>query len=400
VALMPGDWARARAGAAVVVGTRAAAWAPCPGLAAVVVIDGHDEGLRQEQAPTWNAVAVVAERARRAGVPCVITSPCPGVELAAATRLVVPQPDVERAGWSVLDVVDRRGDDPHQGLYSRAVVDAVRRPGTVLFVLNRVGRARMLACAACGALADCERCGAAVGSVRTEELVCLRCGLARPVVCRACHSTRLKQLRIGVSRAREELEALAGRPVGEVTGSGAQDADAELVVGTEAVLHRSGRVDMVVFLDFDQHLLAARYRAHEEAINLLARASRLTGGRRGGSGRGPGRVLVQTRQPEHPVLRAVAAGDPGRLVADEWALRRQLALPPARALAAISGPAASVFVDRLRAAPGSSGVVEVLGPEGDRWLVRAGDHEKLSDALGAVPRPPGRLRIEVDPQGL
>ncbi len=69
VAVMPEDWAQARAGAAVVVGARAAAWAPCPGLAAVVVIDGHDQRLIQEQAPTWSAVTVAAERARRAGGP-------------------------------------------------------------------------------------------------------------------------------------------------------------------------------------------------------------------------------------------------------------------------------------------------------------------------------------------
>jgi primosomal protein N' (replication factor Y) len=54
----------------------------------------------------------------------------------------------------------------------------------------------------------------------------------------------------------------------------------------------------------------------------------------------------------------------------------------------------------LRVGPGSSGVVEVLGPDGDRWLIRAGDHAALSDGLSAVARPPGRLRIEVDPHGL
>jgi primosomal protein N' (replication factor Y) len=401
VALLPGDWAQARAGAGVVVGTRAAAWAPCPGLAAAVVIDGHDEALVQEQAPTWDAVGVVAERARRAGVPCVVTSPCPGVELLAATRVVVPRPDVERAGWSVLDVVDRRGDDPRQGLYSRAVVDAVRRPGRVLCVLNRVGRARLLACAACGSVADCERCGAAVGSVNPDELVCPRCGLTRPVVCRACHSTRIKHLRIGVDRAREELEALSGRTVGEVTGAASSDTDAEVVVGTEAVLHRSGRADTVVFLDFDQHLLAARYRAHEEALALLARASRLTGGRRSGPDRPAGRVLVQTRQPGHPVLAAAAAGDPGRLVPAEVALRRQLGLPPASALARVSGPAAGDYVAALRLDQGQDRPsVEVLGPDGGRWLIRAPGPSQLADVLAGVRRPAGRLRIEVDPRRL
>ena len=87
---------------------------------------------------------------------------------------------------------------------------------------------------------------------------------------------------------REELESLAGRPVGEVTAETTTLPDAPILVGTEAVLHRVGAVDGVAFLDFDQELLAPRYRAGEEALVLLARASRLVGGReRGGSGPGP-----------------------------------------------------------------------------------------------------------------
>jgi primosomal protein N' (replication factor Y) (superfamily II helicase) len=396
VAALPGEWAQARAGAGVVIGARAAAWAPCPGLAAVVVVDGHDESLVQEQAPTWSAVDVAAERARRAGVPCVVISPCPSVELLADAHLVRVTPDAERSGWSVLDVVDRRGDDPRLGLYSRAAVDAVRLGGTVLCVLNRVGRIRLSACSACGTVADCERCGAAVGSVVEGELSCPRCGLTRPVVCRNCHSTRLRQLRVGVSRAREELEALAGRPVGEVTASGVVDGDADVLVGTEAVLHHATRADAVVFLDFDQHLLAPRLRAHQEAIGLLARASRLAGGRRARGERPPGRVVVQTRLPDHPVLAAAAVADPGRLADHEMEIRRQLRFPPVTALAAVSGPAAAAFIERLQSAGG--GAVEVLGPDDGRWLVRAVDSASLANALAAVARPAGRLRVEVDPQ--
>jgi len=83
-----------------------------------------------------------------------------------------------------------------------------------------------------------------------------------------------------VSRVREELEALTGRPVGEVTAETGPLPSAAVLVGTEAVLHRVGPVDGVAFLDFDQELLAPRFRAAEEALALLARASRLVGGRR------------------------------------------------------------------------------------------------------------------------
>jgi primosomal protein N' (replication factor Y) (superfamily II helicase) len=400
VALLPGEWAQARAGAAVVIGSRAAAWGPCPGLAAVVVVDGHDAALVQEQAPTWSAVDVVAERARRAGVPCVVISSCPPVELLAGSRLLRVPPDAERAGWSVIDVIDRRSDDPRLGLYSRAVVDAVRSEGVVLCVLNRVGRARLLVCATCATIADCERCGAAVASLQPDELSCPRCGLTRPIVCRNCTSTRLRQLRIGVSRAREELEALASRPVGEVTSAGEVQGDAEVIVGTEAVLHRRNRADAVAFLDFDQHLLGARLRAPEEAFALLARASRLTGGRRPRRERGPGRVLVQTRLPDHPVLVAAGVADPGRLADHELAIRRQLRLPPVNAVAAVSGPGAADLVAAVAARPEPAVPLEVLGPDQDRWLLRAADHTAMADALAGLPRPAARVRIDVDPQRL
>ncbi|MDP9075421.1 MAG: hypothetical protein M3N98_14910, partial [Actinomycetota bacterium] len=392
-ALVPGDWAKAAAGAPVVIGARAAAWAPCPDLAALVVLDGHDEGLQQEPAPTWNAWVVAAERARRARVPCVVVSPCPTMELLAWSggAPVVPSRARGRVGWAGLEVLDRRRDDPRTGLYSSRVVDLVRGRGRVVCVLNRKGRARLLACAACAELARCERCGSAVSLFRdadsgTGHLSCARCATVRPVVCLACGSTRLKSLRVGVTRAREELEALAGRPVGEVTSETTGLPDTTVVVGTEAVLHRIGTADGVAFLDFDQELLAPRYRAAEQALALLALASRVVGGRLRG-----GRVLVQTRLPHHDVVVAAVTADPGRLSSTESAIRETLRLPPFAAVALVSGEAAGAFVARLPA------VVEVLGPDRDRWLIKADDHRALSAALVGAPRPSGRLRIEVDP---
>jgi primosomal protein N' (replication factor Y) len=205
-----------------------------------------------------------------------------------------------------------------------------------------------------------------------------------------CGSIRLKTLRLGVSRVREELEALAGRAVGEVTAETKELPDTPVLVGTEAVLHRVGPVDGVAFLDFDQELLAPRYRAGEEALVLLARASRLVGGRRRG-----GRVLVQTRVPHHEVLTAAVSADPARFAVSEAAMRVALGLPPARVLALVSGPVAEPYVDALRAA-GERGV-EITGPDKGRWLLRADDHDLLCGLLASVARPPGRLRVEVDP---
>ncbi len=417
VAEVPGEWARARAGVGIVVGARGATWAPCPGLAAVVVIDAHDEGLIQEQAPTWWATTAAAERARRAGVPCVWVSPCPTLDLIAAGTVMAPSVAATRIGWAPLEIVDRRGDDPRLGLYSERLVSEVRNSDLAVCVLNRKGRARLLACGACGELARCERCGAAVaqamgsGVPATEGpgvqasggpvgrgaggrgeagpvpmLECGRCGTVRPPVCAACDSTRLRRLRVGVTRVREELEALVGRPVGEVTAATAEVPDARIIVGTEAVFHRITTAETVAFLDFDQELLAPRYRAGEEALALLARASRLVGGRRRG-----GRVLVQTRSPDHPALRAAVAADPALLGEEEAELRRALALPPTRAVAAVGGPGAGDFVATIPAG------VDVIGPSEGRWLVRATSTGELCDALAGAKRPAGRVRVEVDP---
>lgn len=390
VALMPDGWASAAAGGSVVVGSRAAAWAPVPQLAAVVVLDAHEEVYQEERAPTWNAWQVGAGRARRAGVPCVLVSPCPTLEQLDWGRLIVASRTREREGWPALDIVDRRGDDPRHGLYSERLVRILRSGAPVACILNRKGRARLLACTACTDLTRCEAClGAMEQRSGAGNLACRRCQLERAVVCQSCGSSRLKTLRVGVSRVREELEALANVPVGEVTSQSTSVPDTTVLVGTDALLHRlhAGKAGVVVaFLDFDQELLAPRYRAGEQALALLARAGRVVGGR--GSG---GRLLVQTRLPDHEVLTAALHADPGRLSDPERARRVELNLPPASAVAQVSGPDAGAFV------AGISPAVEVLGPDDGRWLIRAGDHAALCDGLAAAPRPAGRYRVEVDP---
>ena len=396
VALMPDGWEQASSGRSVVVGTRAAAWAPIARLRAAVVLDAHDEAYREERAPTWSAVDVVVERGRRDGAHVALVTPCPPVAMSEAANVVTTGRAVERRGWAVVEVVDRTGDDPRTGLFSerlaRVAHPVLDRPdGRVVCILNRTGRTRLLACASCGALARCTRCGGAVAQAEAAgALQCRRCGLSRPAVCAVCDSTRLKALRIGVTRATEELSALLGTDAVEVTG-GSDPSDlgqARLVVGTEAALHRVARADVVVFLDIDQHLLAARFGAGEETLALLARAARLVGGRDSG-----GRVLVQTRIPGHEVLAAAVHADPALLAVAEREVRKALDLPPFGALAELRGPGAPFFAEGLRAIEG----LRVSATESDRWLVRAPDHRTMADALAAVPRPPERLRVEVDP---
>jgi primosomal protein N' (replication factor Y) (superfamily II helicase) len=431
VALLPEQWAAARAGGVVAVGTRAAAFAPVPSLSAAVVFDAHDQAYQEERAPTYRAWEVLAERARREGARCALISACPSLELLEAGRLVTGSRLEERAGWPSVEVVDRRGDDPRSGLYSPRLVELVRWAAAgagrrVVCVLNRTGRARLLVCGACGELARCSRCGAAVeesgddgGACAVSILRCRRCGTERPVVCDRCSSAKLRALRIGVSRARQELEALAGTSVAEVSASddaGDRTPDGEpdperaaVVVGTEAVLHRLFGADAVAFLDFDSELLAPRLGAGEQALALLARAARVVaaGSSPGaeGAGRAPGKLLIQTRQPQHPAVLAAVAADPGLLAAAETPVRVELGLPPLRAWALLSGAAADAYGRALAAAAAAEAGpaltagagTEVRGPHDGVWSILAPDHRALADLLASVPRPPGRLRVEVDP---
>ncbi len=317
VAVCPQEWAAAAAGVDVVIGSRVAAWAPCPDLAAAVVVDEHDEALQEERSPTWHARDVVVERAARAGAPVLLVSPCPTVNGLAAVgeRVARPAIDDERAGWPLVEVVDRSRDEPWKtSLVTSPLVAHLRAPDRVVVCVHNVpGRARIIACRACRALTRCEVCEAAVGVADDGSLVCPRCATARPAVCLHCGGSAFANLKPGVTRLREELEAAAGRPVVAVTrGDEEPPAPSGVYVGTEAVLHRVPHADVVAFLDIDTELLAPRYRAAEQAMALLVRGARLVGARAQG-----GRLLVQTFLPRHEVVQAVLLADPGRLVEPE-----------------------------------------------------------------------------------
>ncbi len=440
VGLLPQEWDRAAAGVPVVVGTRVAAWASLPWLGRVVVLDAHDERHREERAPTWDGRVVAAERAALSGVACTLMTPCPTVEQLAWGELVTLPRPAEHQGWPVVEVVDRRGDDPRLGLFSERVVTAVRaavaaRGDPVVCVYNRTGAARLVACNGCGSLARCEVCDAPVATARSgqeeaedqgrrgvsarargegRELVCPRCGARRPPVCASCGRRQMRVVQPGVGRVASALEALAGTPVVEIGKTSgpllATDLPAgAVVVGTEAVLHRVHRAALVVFVDFDQELVAARFRAGEQAFARLVLAARLAGSRRArgrpgarppaGSADGRGRVLLQTRAPDHPVVRAAAAADPSILAQEDTATRRALALPPFSALAELSGPGAGELASWL--GNECSPAVDVSGSHAQgRWLVRGPDHATVCDALRAAPAPRAHVRIDVDPTGV
>lgn len=400
VARLPGGWAEAAAGGRVVLGSRAAAWAPLPDPALFVVVDVHDESWTETRAPTWSGVEVTLERAARSGARWIGLSPCPPAALAARIGTVTTSRTFERSAWAPVEVVDMTRQDPRLGLLGDRVAQLVRSgiPGRpVVLVYNRTGVARLLACGACRALVRCESCGAPLRQhVASDEetLDCGRCGLRRPGVCAECGSVNLRTIRPGTARLAEHVGALTGAGVAEVTaGTASSDwTAAGVVVGTEAALHRVDTAAAVVFLDFDSELASPFHAAWEAAMVLVARASRITGGRHQHPEAGaPGRVVLQTRMPDHEVVLAAVRADPASLAAAERGRRREANLPPYAALALVTGSSAEGWLGGL--APSVD-----KGALGDRrWLLRAVDHATLCDALAALGRPPARTRVEVDP---
>ncbi len=473
VAIAPKEWEKAAA-AQVVLGARGAAWAPAGPLEAVVVFDEHDQSYQSEAAPTWHARTVAMQRALVDGAKCFLVSPAPSpdaihfgqlTDLAvsidtasstptsnltasstSASNAVVAEESAERAttghlsteslsagarsAWPLIEIVDRRGDDPMAGEWcsdrlARVITDArpaaneasttantgstagdSAQPGRVVCVLNRKGRARLAICRDCGELARNETTGTAL-KIDGDELIDPQTGEARPIVCASCGSLKFRRARLGVKGVAAELEALARQRVVQATSDNPQtyDDEADFFIGTEAVLHRVPTANVVAFLDFDQELTAPRYRAEEEAMALLVLAARMVGGDSNNQfGKNmnsePGRVLVQTRQPDHPVLIAATSG---KLL--EWSARllesrRKLRQPPYVSWALISGAAAEEYINGLHDFAESRGLsndLEIASTSDGVWRVRSRQPDQLHAALTRTARPKGRLRVAIDP---
>lgn len=424
-ALLPDDFVKAHAGGCVVIGTRNAVFGPVGDLGGILVLDGHAEAYTDQHAPTWNSVVIARERARRAGVPFIVTSPCPPLSLTGETPAFGLSAAERHPHWPAVEVIDRRGDDPRSGLYSMTLAEIIRQAlarddRVVACVLNRTGRLRLLGCNTCGEIARCTDCGGAMRQQtrsapgEAELLTCSICGRTRPVICAKCGGGVLKAIRVGVTRAAEELRALVGVPTRLVTGERDFSSDTDVVtgdervvVGTEAVLHRLRAASLVVFLDFDQHLLAPRFVAAEESLALVCLAGRLVGGR--GQHRGESfrrRLVIQSRLVDHVVLQAARAGDPDLVRASELERRREVNLPPFSAMALISGEETQSVVARLEVDPEIEigAFDEIAGtkgrPSSTRYLVRANSIDVLcAKFTGLGPLGPG-VRVEIDPRSI
>ena len=389
VALAPDDWDAARAGVDVVIGARSAVFAPCRGLASIVVIDEHDELHHDERSPTWNSVDVAQRRADLAGVPCILTSAVPSAEslvrLAESTRVVQ-----SAGGWPRVTVEDLNEVPVAQSLLTSSLLGAVSDgAGTTVCVLNTKGRAKLVVCKSCRALQTCRDCGSALTLDDDDRLACAKCLVDRGLVCVDCGRTSFSVPRGGVSHLVTQLQKSTGRAVIEITAeSGDTWTPGSVFVGTEAVLFRIPQAETVVLADIDRDLNAPRITAVREVASLLVRAARVVGA--------SGHVVVQTRTPGHPLLRALTSADTGAALAqwnhDDIETRRSFSMPPFGVLATVTLAGEASFDDVPGLAPVRCAV------RGDEMLMSASGRDEMKTAVSRLRQVFGAsLRVHADP---
>jgi primosomal protein N' (replication factor Y) (superfamily II helicase) len=439
-------WAGVAAGEVpVVVGARSALFLPFADLGLIIVDEEHDGAFKQEDGVHYHARDMAVVRARIADIPIVLASATPSVETEVNARrgryrrLRLP----ERFGGQhlpAIEAIDLRREGPPRGRYvAPRLVEAVRstiaRGDQALLFLNRRGYAPLTLCRSCGFRLKCPHCEAWLVDHRfRQRLLCHYCGFAmpRPPVCPSCRSTdAFVACGPGVERLAEEVAMLfpQHRPlvlssdlVASVERlrqefSKIESGEIDIVIGTQLVAkgHHFPKLNLVGVIDADLGLGQGDLRAPERTFQLL---HQVVG--RAGRVAGHGQGLVQTYQPEHPVMRALLAQDRESFYAHEIAAREQTGYPPFGRLAALvvsagDRPAAEAFARQLAARAPPQEAVRVLGPAEAPIAVIRGRHRfrllaksargfDLSGyvrqwlAFGPKPQAGVRVDVDVDPQ--
>jgi primosomal protein N' (replication factor Y) len=434
------EWRRIRAGDVdIVVGTRLAVVAPLADIGVVIVDEEHDPAYKSDRTPRLQARDAAIRLAELAGAALILGSATPSVESLGKAldgrydRVVLPTRPTGRA--PSVDVVDMRAElaDGNRGLLSRALDDALEALDIVagdqaILVLNRRGSASVVLCRDCGhvqACPDCER--PLVYHQAGTTLRCHHCGRATPLAsrCPNCRSPRIRYLGGGTERVEREVRgahpslrvARLDRDVADRRGAAERVIDAfsagdvDVLVGTSLVakgLDVPG-VTLVGVVSSDVALNLPDERAAERTFQLLSQAVG-----RAGRGERPGRAILQTYQPDHPVIRAVARGDGAEFYAAELDLRRRFGSPPYGSLLKLTVALpdrdatereGAAMAQRLRERT-ADGRTTVIGPapayiarRNERWryhvILRGADP---SGVLGGDPGPP--WSVDVDPESL
>jgi len=436
----------AEGGVGLVVGARSALFLPYQNLGLVVVDEEHDTSYKQEEGVIYNARDMAVLRASICGARVVLASATPSLETWANAEAGKYQKLVlaNRFGASVLpkmQAIDMRAETlPAQRWISAPLQGAVNARiaagEQALLFINRRGYAPVTLCRACGHQIGCDHCDARMVEHRfLKRLVCHQCGETKPMpeACPACHvDGRLAAVGPGVERLGEEAAALfphariatlSSDMFGSARALKAQiaaiaEGEADIIIGTQLVAkgHNFPRLTLVGVIDADLGLQGSDLRAAERTFQLM----RQVAGRAGRAARA-GVAMLQTYQPEHPVIRAILGGDEQGFWQAEAALRQQAGVPPYGRMAGIivSAPTPQAAFDlgqelARRVAPLARVGAQVFGPAPApiarirgrhrvRLLVKADRGVALQAALaawvGQVRLPAQvRLAIDIDPQ--
>ena len=430
----------------VAVGARSALFAPVHDLGLVCVDEEHDGSFKQEEGVRYNARDMALLRAHRAGAVCVLGSATPSlssIALAQSGRLEILKLPARARSTALLpqvEIVDLRFVGPGPGgdkllsltLFRALEACLARREQAILF-LNRRGFSPSLICGSCGEIVRCPNCSVSLTlhRARGESLQCHYCDylVEVPKRCAKCNGTKLTEEGSGTERIETTLKqqlptARVARLDRDVAAGAKSEAildrvragEVDILVGTQMVTkgHDLPNVTLVGVLNADSALSMPDFRASERTFHLLVQVAG-----RAGRGDAPGRVLIQTRQPEHPAIAFALRHDVPGFIEQEMKDREELRFPPYSRLALVrfdaldetQALAECTRIANIARAAVASGV-EVLGPTPAplarlrnryrfRFVLRAAERKPLRDALLAVARSGVhrlvRMAIDVDP---
>ncbi|MFN2307146.1 MAG: primosomal protein N' [Paracoccaceae bacterium] len=432
--------------AQLVVGARSALFLPYRDLGLIVVDEEHDTSYKQEDGVLYNARDMAVLRAAGCAAQVVLASATPSleswanVEAGKYRRLNL----TSRFGAAVMPsmgAIDMRNEDLPGGKWVSptlrdAIAQRLEKGEQSLIFLNRRGYAPITLCRACGHQIGCDHCDARMVEHRfLKRLMCHQCGETKPMptVCPHCAAEdRLSAVGPGVERMGEEVtelfpEARVAVLSSDLYGSArAMKAHIEeiaqggtdIIIGTQLVAkgHNFPNLTLVGVIDADLGLQGSDLRAAERTFQLMRQVAG-----RAGRAEVPGEALLQTYQPEHPVIRAILGGDEEAFWAAEAAERKAAGVPPYGRMAGIvlSSPNVQEVFDlggemarrdaplrRIGAqvfGPAPAPIARIRGRHRVRLLVKADKGVPLQQALtewvGQFRLPTNlRLAIDIDPQ--
>jgi primosomal protein N' (replication factor Y) (superfamily II helicase) len=363
--------------AAVVVGARSAVFAPVPSLGVICIDEEHDSSYKQESDPRYDARTVAAKRASLEGAVAIFGSATPRPEswerlerIELGGRIATSLPTVK--------VVDLRREAgyPLSAPLLEELGGIAERGGRAILLLNRRGVAPAIHCRACGATRRCPNCDVALTLHGDTSLRCHHCGHAETLgeTCPACGSSELARIGAGTQKLERELakqvpelevirlDADAIEKPEQLRDALERFAQAEraVLVGTQMVAkgHHFPGVELAAVVDADMGLGLPDFRAEERTFQLLTQLA-------GRSGRdAPGRVIVQTFQPDARAVAYAARHDVQGFLDGELERRRALGYPPFQHLVRIvvTGPELSDAMRALEELKAGLGEAELLGP--------------------------------------